>query len=66
MIVWRKSSHSGTQSESECVEVAGLPGRTARAIGIRDSKNPAGPILTLTPADFRAMVTRLKSGARVR
>ena len=66
MIVWRKSSHSGTQDESDCVEVAGLPGRTARMIGVRDSKNPAGPILTLAPADFRAMVTRLRSDARVR
>jgi hypothetical protein len=66
MIVWRKSSHSGTQSESECMEVAGLSDRTGRAIGVRDSKNPAGPILTLSPADFRAMVTRLKSDARIR
>jgi hypothetical protein len=66
MIVWRKSSHSGTQDESDCVEVAGLPGRTGRAIGVRDSKNPVGPILSLTPADFRAMVARLKSNARVR
>jgi hypothetical protein len=66
MIVWRKSSHSGTQSESECVEVAGLRGHTARMIGVRDSKNPAGPILTLSPADFRVMVTWLKSDARVR
>ena len=63
MIVWRKSSHSGTQSESECVEVAGLPVHTGRAVGVRDSKNPAGPILTLTPADFRALVNYVKSNA---
>jgi Domain of unknown function (DUF397) len=63
MIVWRKSSHSGTQSESDCVEVAGLPGHTARMIGVRDSKNPAGPILTLIPADFRTLVTHVKSNA---
>ncbi|MGH3845962.1 MAG: DUF397 domain-containing protein [Pseudonocardiaceae bacterium] len=32
---WRKSSHSGTQSN--CVELAHTPA------AIRDSKNPAGP-----------------------
>jgi hypothetical protein len=63
MIVWRKSSHSGTQSESDCVEVAGLPGRAGRAIGVRDSKNPTGPILTLTPADFRALLHHVKTDA---
>jgi hypothetical protein len=63
MIVWRKSSHSGTQDESDCVEVAGLPGHTARTIGVRDSKNPTGSILHLTPADFRALVTHVKSNA---
>lgn len=61
MIVWRKSSYSGTQDESDCVEVAKLPGRTGRAIGVRDSKNPTGPILTLIPADFRTFVTHVKS-----
>ncbi|HEU5155929.1 MAG TPA: DUF397 domain-containing protein [Streptosporangiaceae bacterium] len=66
MIVWRKSSHSGTQSESECVEVAGLPARAGRAIGVRDSKDPAGPYLTLTLDDFRTLVTRLKADAFVR
>jgi uncharacterized protein DUF397 len=63
MIVWRKSSHSGTQSESDCVEVAGLPSKTARTIGVRDSKNPAGPILTLTPAGFRALLDHVKTDA---
>lgn len=66
MTVWRKSSHSGTQDESDCVEVAGLPGRTGRTIGVRDSKNPAGLYLALTPADFRTLVARLKSDALVR
>jgi hypothetical protein len=61
MIVWRKSSHSGTQDESECVEIAGLPGR----IGVRDSKNPYGPVLTLSRHDFRALVAQVKAGPGV-
>jgi Domain of unknown function (DUF397) len=63
MIVWRRSSHSGTQSESDCVEVAGLPGHTTRSIGVRDSKNPTGPILTVTPAAFRTLLNDLKTSA---
>ncbi|MEL3949919.1 DUF397 domain-containing protein [Streptomyces sp. LNU-CPARS28] len=42
---WRKSTHS-TGDGPECVEVAA----TLEAILIRDSKNPDGPRLTLTPA----------------
>ncbi|XRQ16833.1 DUF397 domain-containing protein, partial [Actinomadura welshii] len=38
---WRKSSHSGTQGGSDCVEV----GRFPDSIAIRDSKNPDGPEL---------------------
>jgi hypothetical protein len=41
MAKWRKSSFSGGQ-EVACVEVAHLPG----ALAVRDSKNPAGPVLT--------------------
>jgi hypothetical protein len=61
MIVWRKSSYSGTQDESDCVEVAGLPGRTARVIGVRDSKNPYGPMLALSRDDFRALLAKVKA-----
>lgn len=42
---WRKSSHSGDSSEPHCVELARLPG----AIAMRDSKDPDGPVLLLTP-----------------
>ncbi|GGW43929.1 hypothetical protein GCM10010340_22610 [Streptomyces griseoloalbus] len=47
-ITWRKSSYSGDTGGS-CVEVADMP---TSAIAVRDSKNPAGPILTLGPAAF--------------
>ncbi|KUL46424.1 DUF397 domain-containing protein [Streptomyces regalis] len=51
-IQWRKSSYSGDQGGS-CVEIAETPHTT---LAIRDSKNPAGPILTLEPAAFSAFV----------
>lgn len=50
-LAWTKSSHS--TDEGECVEVAHTPA----AIHIRDSKNPEGPTLRVTPgawADFLA------------
>ncbi|MET7472804.1 DUF397 domain-containing protein [Streptomyces sp. NPDC005648] len=50
---WRKSSYSGDQG-GECIEVAELPAAT---IAIRDSKTPAGPILTLQPDAFRRFVS---------
>ncbi|MET9284600.1 DUF397 domain-containing protein [Nocardia beijingensis] len=49
---WFKSSHSGPNQD--CVEVAYLE---AGLIGMRDSKNPAGPALLL-PA-VRGRLSRL-------
>ncbi|MFD4260320.1 DUF397 domain-containing protein [Streptomyces sp. NPDC058534] len=51
-IQWRKSSYSGDQG-GECVEVAETAHST---VAVRDSKTPAGPILTLTPATFATFV----------
>ncbi|MFF6874441.1 DUF397 domain-containing protein [Streptomyces sp. NPDC012474] len=49
---WRKSTYSGDQG-GQCLEVA----HTAEtAVAIRDSKNPAGPILTLDPATFTTFI----------
>ncbi|MFJ2178976.1 DUF397 domain-containing protein [Streptomyces sp. NPDC087851] len=42
---WSKSSYS-TEQGGACVEIAPCP----HAVHIRDSKNPTGPILTLSPA----------------
>ncbi|MGX5209471.1 DUF397 domain-containing protein [Streptomyces violaceus] len=50
-IQWRKSSYSGDQG-GDCVEV----GEASAAVAIRDSKNPAGPILTLDPATFTTFI----------
>ncbi|MFD4415881.1 DUF397 domain-containing protein [Streptomyces sp. NPDC058476] len=53
LLAWRKSTYSGDQGGS-CVEIAEIPSSTT--IAIRDSKNPAGPILTLDPAAFTTFV----------
>lgn len=53
---WRKSSYSGDNGGA-CVEVADL----APHIAVRDSKQPAGPHVTFTPAawaDFLAHATQ--------
>lgn len=54
---WRKSSYSGHDG-GDCVEVAALPG----AVAVRDSKNPAGPVLTLTSGQWRALLDHIKAG----
>jgi hypothetical protein len=56
--VWRKSSHSGSVVDSDCVEVADFAG----AIGVRDSKNPDGPHLTLSGRSFATLIGRVKAG----
>ncbi|GGM04375.1 MULTISPECIES: DUF397 domain-containing protein [Micromonospora] len=49
---WRKSTYSGNNG-GDCVEVAdNVPG----VVGVRDSKDPAGPALTFGPAAWRAFV----------
>ncbi|TGG75858.1 DUF397 domain-containing protein [Streptomyces albus] len=53
---WTKSSYSSNDSP-DCVEVATTPG----TVHVRDSKNVAGPRLTVPPgvwADFIASVVR--------
>ena len=53
---WRKSSYSGDQG-GDCVEIAETPcSTTPTTLAIRDSKTPAGPILTLDPAAFTTFV----------
>jgi Domain of unknown function (DUF397) len=55
--IWRKAFASGN---GNCVEVAvNLPG----VVAVRDSKDPAGPALTFTPAAWHAFTARLHRGA---
>ncbi|AVT37430.1 DUF397 domain-containing protein [Plantactinospora sp. BB1] len=54
---WRKSSRSNGHG-GECVEVAGnLPG----VVGVRDSKDPAGPVLAFGPPAWRSFVRTLRA-----
>ncbi|MBC2863906.1 DUF397 domain-containing protein [Streptomyces mexicanus] len=48
---WIKSSYS-TDDGPSCVEVATIPDH----ILVRDSKNPTGPRLTLTPTTWSAFL----------
>ena len=54
---WVKSSLS--YSNGNCVEVASLPDGE---IGVRDSKNPDGPVLRFTPDEWRAFVGGARNG----
>ena len=53
---WRKSSHSGGD-EALCVEVIKNP---TGLIVIRDSKNPDGATLTLTPKQWISFISRFR------
>jgi hypothetical protein len=62
-LAWQKSSHSQGGQE-DCVQVARAPhpATGTQAVFFRDSKNPEGPQLTATPAEFRELVARIKIG----
>lgn len=56
---WRKSTRSG--NAGDCVEVAtNLPD----VIGVRDSKDPAGPTLTFTPTQWTTFTTLIRTPNR--
>jgi hypothetical protein len=55
--IWRKASYSG--NAGNCVEVArNLPGLVA----VRDSKDPAGPALIFTLAEWQAFTANVQTG----
>ena len=52
---WRKSSRSTGGGNSACVEVA----FAGSLVGVRDSKDPAGPVLAFPAASWSAFLTTL-------
>jgi predicted secreted Zn-dependent protease len=58
-LTWRKSSQS---AEQNCVIVA----ISNNAVLVRDSKDPDGPFLALTPEQWNAFIERMKQGDPVR
>lgn len=55
---WRKSSYSSDQG-GNCVEVADLVGG---GHAVRDSKHPAGAVLTFTAGQWSAFTAGLRAG----
>ncbi|AHH16840.1 hypothetical protein NONO_c20400 [Nocardia nova SH22a] len=53
---WFKSSFSG--SSKDCVEVAFVDA----VVGVRDSKDPAGPALVFTPSEWSAFTSSVTMG----
>lgn len=54
---WRKASFSGNGG-GDCVEVAtGRPG----VVAVRDSKDPNGPVLVVTPGGWASFTARLRA-----
>jgi len=56
--VWRKTSRSSGEANTDCVEVAKFPS----AIGIRDSKNPSGGNLSISDSVFAALLDQIRRG----
>jgi hypothetical protein len=56
--VWRKASYSASNGGA-CVEVARVP---TSAVAVRDSKDPDGPRLVVTPDEWRAFAAGVKAG----
>jgi hypothetical protein len=55
---WRKSSYSSGNG-GQCVEVAR---NLADVVAVRDSKNPDGPALVLTPEQWLAFLSGARDG----
>lgn len=56
-ITWRKSSFSGPNGN--CVELSQLPGGS---IGMRNSRDPQGAVLSYTRAEFATLLRDIKGG----
>jgi Domain of unknown function (DUF397) len=55
---WRRSRHSGSTG-GHCVEVAAAAGGVVR---VRDSKDPAGPVLAFTAEQWAGFLRGISGG----
>ena len=53
---WRKSTYSNAQAN--CVEVA----TATQTVAVRDTKDPHGPALAFSQADWQEFTRRIKAG----
>ncbi|MBX7264880.1 DUF397 domain-containing protein [Micromonospora sp. Llam7] len=58
--VWRTSSRSNDQGL--CVEVADNLAGVHGVVGVRDSKDQAGPVLVVSPPGWSAFVDAIRAG----
>ncbi|MEV4809280.1 DUF397 domain-containing protein [Micromonospora avicenniae] len=58
--VWRTSSRSNDQGL--CVEVADNLVEVLGVVAVRDSKDPAGPTLAVSPPGWAAFVGAIRAG----
>lgn len=58
-LTWRKASFSGGGNGGACVEVADVPGGHR---AVRDSKDPAGPVLWFTADEWAAFTAGVRGG----
>jgi hypothetical protein len=57
-VQWRKSTHSSGVNDEDCIELGRLSPEAG--IGVRDSKDPDGGHLTLSPAQFAELIEQVK------
>ncbi|MEV5568626.1 DUF397 domain-containing protein [Spirillospora sp. NPDC052269] len=60
MVEWRKSSHSASSGQEDCVELA----RMTDGVGIRDSQNPSAGHLRIEFTALAGLAIRLKDEER--
>jgi hypothetical protein len=57
---WHKSSYSGGSGEACVEERRTLAGGAVTSIDLRDSKQTDGPIITVAPSAFTALVSMVR------